>query len=371
MACDMLFTNFGDKRSIEENYPAIKKWVSHIREYYMTEDFIITKDKYGDWCVPPESLELIHSKDPSRKTDGALIATAYYLKVLQLMHRFASLQGLKADAEEWEDLEHRMKDAFNARFLHIKEGTSPVPGHTLYPDSIFYGNNTVTANILPLAFGLVPKNYIHEVAKNAVTSIITTNKGHISTGVIGVQWLLRELSRRGHADVAYLLATNKTYPSWGYMVEKGATTIWELWNGDTANPEMNSGNHVMLLGDLLPWCFNNLAGIRADRWKSGYKHIVFQPAFEIQELSNVDASYMSIYGKIISRWTKTPTHLEWDIELPANTTGEVHLPDGRKEKIGSGKYHFSVDIPTRNTAILSDEFLYKKLLSPNVTELRL
>ena len=364
MACDMLFTNFGDKRSIEENYPAIKKWVSHIREYYMTEDFIITKDKYGDWCVPPESLELIHSKDPSRKTDGALIATAYYLKVLQLMHRFASLQGLKADAEEWEDLEHRMKDAFNARFLHIKEGTSPVPGHTLYPDSIFYGNNTVTANILPLAFGLVPKNYIHEVAKNAVTSIITTNKGHISTGVIGVQWLLRELSRRGHADVAYLLATNKTYPSWGYMVEKGATTIWELWNGDTANPEMNSGNHVMLLGDLLPWCFNNLAGIRADRWKSGYKHIVFQPAFEIQELSNVDASYMSIYGKIISRWTKTPTHLEWDIELPANTTGEVHLPDGRKEKIGSGKYHFSVDIPTRNTAILSDEFLYKKASFP-------
>lgn len=116
MACDMLFTNFGDKRPIEENYPAIKKWVSHIREYYMTEEYIITKDKYGDWCVPPESLELIHSKDPSRKTDGDLIATAYYLKVLQLMHRFASLQGLKADAEEWEDLEHRIKDAFNARF---------------------------------------------------------------------------------------------------------------------------------------------------------------------------------------------------------------------------------------------------------------
>ncbi len=364
MACDMLFTNFGDKRPIEENYPAIKKWMSHIREYYMTKEYIITRDKYGDWCVPPESLELIHSKDPSRKTDGDLIATAYYLKVLQLMHRFANLQGLKADAAEWEELEHRMKDAFNARFLHVKEGTSPVPGHALYPDSIFYGNNTVTANILPLAFGLVPKNLIDAVAQNAVTSIITTHKGHISTGVIGVQWLLRELSRRGHADVAYLLATNQTYPSWGYMVEKGSTTIWELWNGDTANPEMNSGNHVMLLGDLLPWCFNNLAGIRADRWKSGYKHIVFQPAFEIQELSNVDASYTSIYGKITSRWTKTPTHLEWDIELPANTTGEVHLPDGRKENIGSGKYHFSADIPTRNTAILSDEFLYEKASFP-------
>ena len=65
---------------------------------------------------------------------------------------------------------------------------------------------------------------------------------------------MRELSRKGFADVAYLLATNKTYPSWGYMVEQGATTIWELWNGNTANPEMNSGNHVMLLGDLISWC---------------------------------------------------------------------------------------------------------------------
>ena len=227
LVCDMLFTNYGDKRPIEDNYPAIKKWVSHIREYYMTKDYIITKDKYGDWCVPPESLEMIHSQDPARKTDGALIATAYYLKVLQLMHRFASIQGLTADAKEWEDLEHKMKDAFNARFLHAKEGTSLVPGHTLYPDSIFYGNNTVTANILPLAFGLVPKPYIKEVAKNAVTTIITTNKGHISTGVIGTQWLMRELSRRGHADVAYLLATNDTYPSWGYMAAQGATTIWE------------------------------------------------------------------------------------------------------------------------------------------------
>ena len=187
LVCDMLFTNYGDRRAIEENYPALKKWVSHIREYYLTKEFIITKDKYGDWCVPPESLEMIHSNDPVRKTDGALIATAYYLKVLQLMHRFASLQGLTAEAEEWGALEGRIKDAFNARFLHVKEGTSPAPGHTLYPDSIFYGNNTITANILPLAFGLVPKQYMDEVAKNTVATIITTNKGHISTGVIGTQ----------------------------------------------------------------------------------------------------------------------------------------------------------------------------------------
>lgn len=146
LVCDMLFTNYGDRRAIEENYPALKKWVSHIREYYLTKEFIITKDKYGDWCVPPESLEMIHSNDPVRKTDGALIATAYYLKVLQLMHRFASLQGLTAEAEEWGTLEGRIKDAFNARFLHVKEGTSPVPD-ILY---IRTASSTVTTRLPPI-----------------------------------------------------------------------------------------------------------------------------------------------------------------------------------------------------------------------------
>ena len=173
------------------------------------------------------------------------------------MHRFASLQGLTAEAEEWGTLEGRIKDAFNARFLHVKEGTSPVPGHTLYPDSIFYGNNTVTANILPLAFGLVPKQYMDEVAKNTVATIITTNKGHISTGVIGTQWLLRELSRRGHADVAYLLATNKTYPSWGYMAAQGATTIWELWNGDKVSVPTVGSPAINISSSSLPLTFRN------------------------------------------------------------------------------------------------------------------
>lgn len=364
MACNMLYTNFGDTRPIEKHYASIKKWMLHIDEYYINDEYIINKDRYGDWCVPPESLELIHSKDPLRKTDGALISTAYYIKMLQLMQRFALLQNMTKDAEKWSALETKMKEAFNKRFLHIKENTSPAKGHTLFPDSIFYDNNTVTANILPLAFNIVPDEYKKEVVKNVVKTILTTNNGHISTGVIGVQWLLRELSRQGFADIAYLLATNTTYPSWGYMAKKGATTIWELWNGDTANPEMNSGNHVMLLGDLLPWCFNNLAGITSDYSKTGYKHIVFKPDFNIQELSHVDASYTSLYGQIVSKWSKSLTHLEWDIELPANTTGEVHLPNGKTAIIGSGKYHYSVEIPTRNSAIISDEFLYEEASFP-------
>lgn len=372
IATDMLYTQYGNTATIERNYPAMKRWVNHLRDEYLGADLILNRDKYGDWCVPPERADLIHSQDPARKTDGALIATAYYLKVLQLMHRFASIQGLTAEADEWGALERSMKAAFNNRFLQVKPGTSLVPGHVLFPDSVHYGNNTVTANILPLAFGLVPREHIDAVVGNVVATIITTNKGHISTGVIGTQWLLRELTRKGHAPVAYLLATNQTYPSWGYMAASGATTIWELWNGDTAIKWMNSGNHVMLLGDLLSWCYESLAGIRSGRLphQVGFRHLILKPAFSIQEASHVDASYITPYGKVVSRWTKSPMHLDWEVEIPANSTAEVHLPDGKVERIGSGKYRYSVAIPTRgagqsgSNAILSDEFLYDETAFP-------
>ncbi len=362
--CDMLYTQYGNKAPIEKYYPNMKLWLKHMMDEYMNSEMIITKDRYGDWCVPPESLDLIHSKDPARQTDGALISTAYYLKMLQTMHRFAEIQGLDEEKEMWKNLEHQMKDAFNKKFLNVKKGTSLAPGHVLFPDSIYYGNNTVTANILPLAFGLVPQEYRDDVVKNVVSSIITTNKGHVSSGVIGQQWIMRELSRKGYADVAYLLATNDTYPSYGYMVKQGATTIWELWNGNTASPKMNSGNHVMLLGDLLAWYYENLAGIRSDRKNIAFKHIVMKPNFEIQDLSEVDASYMSPYGLIVSRWKKNLQNLDWEVTIPANTTAEIHLPNGEVKQVESGNYRFRVAIPTKDKAIVQDEFLYEESSFP-------
>ena len=362
--CDMLYTQYGNTMPIQKHYQSIKKWLNHMRDEYMTSELIVTKDKYGDWCVPPESLELIHSKDPSRQTEGALISTAYYIKIAKLMSKFAGINGLDTEQKEWADLEHRMTEAFNKKFLTVKGGTSQVPGHTLFPDSIFYGNNTVTSNILPLAFDIIPEQYREEVVKNVIASIITTNKGHISSGVIGVQWLMRELSRNGFADVAFLLASNKTYPSYGYMIEQGATTIWELWNGNTASPKMNSGNHVMLLGDLLVWYYENLAGIKSDSEKVGFRHMIMKPDFSIQNLSFVDASYMTPYGKVESKWRKTLQNLEWEVTIPANTTAELYLPDGRTEKIGSGKHTFKSVIPTVDAAVVTDEFLYDESSFP-------
>ena len=354
--CDMLWRQYGNRKPIDDCYPTIKRWVLHVLEEYGKEG-IIEKDRYGDWCVPPEKLELIHSQDPNRQTDGALMSTAYIIRTMQLMEQWG------CETDYWRPIREQMTTAFNKRFLTVKRGTSPRPGHVLYPDSVFYGNNTATANLLPLAFGIVPDDCREEVVKQVVENICVKNGGHVSCGVIGISWLLRGLSDNGFADVAYLLATQKSYPSWGYMTQSGATTIWELWNGDKASPKMNSGNHVMLLGDLLTWCYQYLGGI-CQKGGTAYRHIVLKPSFEIENCEWVNASYETPYGQVTSSWKKTLQHLDWRVQVPCNTTADVHLPDGTVKTLGSGSYDFSVDIPTADAAILKDQFLYEHTFFP-------
>lgn len=278
---------------------------------YLTKDYIMTKDSYGDWCVPPESPEMIHSKDSVRVTDPKLIATAYYYYFLNVLQRFATLTNNKQDIAAYAAEAVKVKAAFNKKFYN--SSTSQ------------YSNNTVTANILPLAFGLVAEGDSANVFQNISKKILVENNGHISTGVIGTQWLMRWLTKFGRADIAYKLASNKTYPSWGYMAENGATTIWELWNGNTANPAMNSQNHVMLLGDLLIWMYENLAGIQSDATEVGFKKIIMKPSF-VKGLDFVKASYNSPYGEIKSHWKRNGSEIEWQVSIPSNTTAHIYLP---------------------------------------------
>lgn len=308
---DMLYRQYGDKRPIEIHYPAMKKWLSYMKQKYRTPDYIMTKDSYGDWCVPPESPELIHSKDPARATDPQLIATAYYYYLLGVMQRFATLTGNRQDVAGFGVEAARVKEAFNAKFYH--KATAQ------------YSNNTVTANLLPLAFNLVPGADSSRVFENITHKILVENGGHISTGVIGTQWLMRWLTLYGRADIAYRLAANTTYPSWGYMIENGATTIWELWNGNTANPAMNSQNHVMLLGDLLVWMYEDLGGIQSDTKEVGFEKIIMKPSF-VSGLDFVRASHDSPYGKISSSWKKDAALLSWQISVPGNTTAVLYVP---------------------------------------------
>ncbi|MDD4515225.1 alpha-L-rhamnosidase [Massilibacteroides sp.] len=307
---DMLYRQFGDDRSIKERYPSMKRWVQHQVETCM-KDYILTKDTYGDWCMPPESLELIHSKDPSRKTNGEVLSTTVFYSILELMQKFAVMNGQPADAEEYAALASKIKEAYNKKYFNEKTAQ--------------YDNNTVTANMLSLQLGLVPEGYEDKVFANIVEKTEVDCKGHVSAGVLGIQHLMRGLTEHGGLELAYKIVTNETYPSWGYMIKNGATTIWELWNGDTADPAMNSRNHVMLLGDLLVWFYEDLAGIKNDPSSVGFKKIWMEPVFP-EKLTYVNASYNSPYGQIISSWKRDGNQLYWEIEVPANTTATVKLP---------------------------------------------
>lgn len=315
---DMLYQQFADKKVIEKHYPSMKKWVVYMEKNYLVKD-LMTKDKYGDWCVPPESLELIHSKDSARTTNGELIASAFYYHLLQKMKKFATINDSgKEDIQYYENLSQRIKTAFNAKFFNSKTNN--------------YANNTVTANLLPLTFGIVPENLEDKVFENIIHEVEVTYKGHISTGVIGTQFLMRTLSQFGRPDLPYKLASNNTYPSWGYMAKNGATTIWELWNGNTADPKMNSQNHVMLLGDLLIWYYENIAGIKSNPETPGFKEIIMKPDFNAG-LTYVTASYESIHGLIKSDWKKNKNTLSWNITIPANTTAVTYLPTENTSKV--------------------------------------
>ncbi|MGB8194096.1 MAG: family 78 glycoside hydrolase catalytic domain, partial [Chitinophagaceae bacterium] len=375
MIAGMLYKQFGDRNTIVKHYPYMKKWMQYMRGRYM-KDYILTKDKYGDWCVLPESLEMIRSRDSTRNTDGELMSTAYYYKLLQQLQFFAGIANQENDIKEYAELSQKIRDAFNKKFLDAKRK--------------LYSNNTVTANLLPLYFGMVPDSLREAVFNNIYNKIKIDNHMHISTGVVGTQWLMRGLSADNRSDIAYTLASNKTYPSWGYMTENGATTIWELWNGNTANPQMNSQNHVMLLGDLLIWFYENLAGIKSDDADVAFKKIIMKPEM-IAGLDHVKASYISPYGLIRSEWVKQAHdgQFSWKIEVPVNSSALVHIPaasidditengksitgsgasfikmDGQYAvfEIGSGQYNF-ISRPPFKKGIVKNEFIFERASFP-------
>ncbi len=315
----MLYEQFGDTRPIKLHYQTMKKWMGYMESQYM-KDYIMTKDQYGDWCMPPESLQIIHSKDPNKITDGEILSTTFYYRLLNTMSTFAEVVGNKSDKAAFLELAAKVKTAYNNKFFR----TQPAQ----------YGNNTTTANLISLMQGLVPDEYEKKVFENLTSRIEGEFNSHVSVGLIGIQFLMRGLTEYGRPELAYKIATNRTYPSWGYMIENGATTIWELWNGNTADPSMNSGNHVMLLGDYLVWCYEDLGGIKTDKREVAFKKIIMNPVFP-QGLNFVKASHESPYGMIKSEWKKENHNMIWNIVVPHNTTAEVTFPASSATQISS------------------------------------
>ena len=342
---DMLLKNYGDTATVKAHYPALKRWTDFNINSYV-RDGLHTNDCFGDWCLPPESPELIHSKDESRKPDKRILSTAMFNSVLKRMANFAHITGNDADAPRYLAVADSLADGLNRHLFNYEKG--------------YYANNAVTGNLMPLFYGLVPKGYEQKVLDNIVHETEVKWDGHVSCGLVGVEYMLRTLTRNGRPDLALRLASNDTYPSLGYMARQGATTIWELWNGDTASPDMNSGNHVMMIGDFLIWCYEDLCGIRNAETPAAFRRVLMQPCFP-EGLSHAEATYNSPSGRYDSRWKRSDKGIDWQVTVPANCSAEIHLPKSlfpatpRKEKgirsvkanatdwivdAGSGSYRF-------------------------------
>jgi alpha-L-rhamnosidase len=266
----------------------------------------------GDW-VPPRGVATIN----------ALTSTAYHAQLAQIAGNVARALGLEPDAARYDGLCQAIRTDFNAHFLG-QGGVYREKDEDPY---------TQTAQILPLAFGLVPDDQRAAVAARLVDDILKSRDGHAYVGVLGARYVLPVLTATGHHDVAYTVATQTTEPSWGYWTDvAGFTALGEHWPADT-----RSRNHHFF-GAIVEWLYEDLAGIRP--LEPGYRRIDFKPEIPRSGLAGVSASYDSVRGPIAVKWQRTATGLELDITVPPNATGRVHVPASSPQSVtetGTGR----------------------------------
>ncbi len=305
-----LYLQYGQISPIADHYAAMSRWIDY--QLKKVHHGVTHADTYGDWCSPPRSPHNIHSSDPNRATPKAVLATATLYKDLQLMAWYARVLHKPAQRRHWLAEAHRLFIGFNKHLWNAK--------------GKYYGNGSDTACILSLASGIVPPARRADVMRRFLWRMNARQDDHVGVGVIGMQWIFNEMARAGHAELAWRMLNQTTYPGWGYMVKHGATTIWELWNGNTANPAMNSQDHVMFIGDMLTWLFQYVGGIKSDPHEPGFRRILMKPHV-LGDLKWVNTWHRSPYGKIVSDWHVLPNGtFHWRIRVPANSTALIQIP---------------------------------------------
>lgn len=318
---------YGDQRILEVQYPSMKAWVGFMTSQ-AGDDFLWTGGQhFGDWLA----FATTRSDYPGATTEKDLIATAYYAYSSGLLARIAAIIGNDADAKKYAALSENIKKAF------VKEFVTPA-GRLV--------SNTQTAYSLAIAFDLLPEELVTAAAEYLAEDV--KKMGHLTTGFVGTPLLCKTLSANGYEDLAFMLLNRKDYPSWLYPVTQGATTIWERWDGQKPDGTfqsvgMNSFNHYAY-GAIGEWLYTYVSGIKIDEENPGYKHFILAP-HPGGGLTNANASFDSMYGKIKSSWKIEEDNFIYDVEIPANTTATVILPGTDEQKeLGSGKYSFSVQL---------------------------
>ena len=327
----LLYQYYGDQRLLEEQYETTKKWIALLQS--CSTNYIL-----DNGISDHESL------DPKPR---ALTGTAFYYLNLELFSKIARTLGRESDAAQAEALAGKVKDAFNRRFLKGSTGQ--------------YDSGTQTCQSFALYLGLVPVEAQNHALQALVQDIGKSN-GHLRTGIFGTKYLLNTLSENGMADAAYTIVNQKTFPGWGYMLENGATTLWEHW---AFSDNIYSHNHPMF-GSVSEWFYKALGGINPAPDAVGFDKIIIKPQ-PVNELRWVKASYNSVRGEIVSQWKRTKNNFQLKVVIPVGTTAMVYIPakeiadveeNGRRitnapgveyvksangcviVRIGSGKYEF-------------------------------
>ena len=291
-----MWEQYGDKRIIEQNEAGLKKYVEYLRRNAKDDVFVAKLGHEGDW------VELEH-------TPHDYMSDFWYLYDVQVMAGLEKTLGHDADAQMYAKLAQNIAEAFNRTYFH--------------PDTAQYANGTQAANAMALFLNLPPADRRDEVADNLGNNVLYAHDTHVTTGFIGVRFLMPALTATGRSDLAYDLAVQTTYPSWGYMISRGATTLWELWQ-EKNGPSMNSQDHIMF-GSVGAWFYQALAGVNQSADSAGYRQLRIQPQ-AAHGLRWASGTVKTIRGKVESTWARTEDGITLKVSIPVGSEGHVTVP---------------------------------------------
>jgi alpha-L-rhamnosidase len=287
-----IYKFYGDSRLLKQSYDNIKRYVDYIDRISVNN---LTDWGLGDW-IPVKS-----------KASKELTSSCYYYTDAIILANAARMFNKKEDYEHYTRLADKIKKAINDKFLDSATG--------------IYASGFQTELAAPLFWGVVPDDKKAIVAANLAKRVEADNF-HLDVGLLGTKALLNALSDNGYADVAYKLASQETFPSWGWWIVNGATTLYENWPIDAKSDI--SLNHIMF-GEVNAWFYKALGGMRPDPALPGFKNVLLEPHF-VNGLNRFEASHEGPYGMIVSKWVRNRDKLEYYVTIPANSTATLILP---------------------------------------------
>jgi len=326
-----MFRRYGDKTFLENQYVSMKSWVEYIAREAGNTFLWTTGKHFGDWLALDMEQYFTNRKfsvnTATGSTDMNYIASAFFARSAEILYKTAEILDNRNDAAKYKKLYENVVNAFREEYV--------TAGGRLVCE-------TQTGMLLALKFGLIEEKHRKALAERLVRNIKKHNNQMV-TGFVGVSYLCPVLSENGYHDIAGKLLMQKEYPSWLYPVTKGATTIWERWNGikpdgSFENPEMNSFNHYAY-GAIGDWIYKYILGIRA--LEPGYTDILIKPE-PIEGIKYAEGHYDSIHGRIYVKWAMEGGEISIDTIIPVNCKARIVIPGGSNEiTVGSGEYSFS------------------------------